>query len=115
MTGSLHRLTEFFARNARTEPRYAVLLAGKAITTTDSLDVVIRDLSPSGAQIQGRVLPTLGKLLILRKGELEVSGRIAWREGNRAGVRFEQPLPAERLFALVDSARSRSNVVTMVA
>jgi hypothetical protein len=115
MTGSLYRLTELFTRNARAEPRYTLLLTGKAITASGSLDVVIRDLSPSGAQIQGRVLPTLGKLLILRKGELEVSGRIAWREGNRAGIRFEQTLPEERLFALVDSARNRSNVVTIAA
>ena len=115
MTGSLNKLTELFARNRRAEPRYTLLLAGKAITASGSMDVIIRDLSPSGAQIQGSVLPAIGKLLILRKGELEVSGRIAWREANRAGISFEQPIPTERLFALVDSARSRSNVVTMVA
>jgi hypothetical protein len=115
MTGSLHRLAELFVRNRRAEPRYTLLLAAKAITTSGSLDVVIRDLSPSGAQIQGRVLPALGKLLILRKGALEVAGRIAWHQGNRAGISFEQPLPAESLRALVDGTRSRPNVMTMAA
>ena len=115
--GTLYRLTELFARGQRAEPRYTVLLSGKAITASGALDVVIRDLSLTGALIQGRVLPSLGKLLILRKGELEVSGRIAWREGNRAGIRFEQPLAADRLFALVDSNRVRpvQEVVAAVA
>ena len=107
MTDTLYKLTEFFGRAHRGEPRYTVLLTGTAITTSGSLDVVIRDLSLTGAQIQGRVLPAIGKLIILRKGALEVSGRIAWREGNRAGIRFEQALAADQLYALVDRSRVR--------
>lgn len=117
MTDTLYKLTEFFARGHRGEPRYTVLLTGTAITASGSLDVVIRDLSLSGALIQGRVLPGLGKLVILRKGPLEVSGRIAWREGNRAGVRFEHALAADQLYALVDRNRVRpvQDVVAVAA
>ena len=107
MTDTLYKLTEFFARSTRAEPRYTVLLTGKAITASGSFDVLIRDLSLSSAQIQGGALPGLGKLVILRKGGLEVSGRIAWREGNRAGIRIEQALAAGQLYALVDRKRAR--------
>ena len=105
---TLGRMTEIFAGNRRTEPRYSVLLTGQAISAIGSGPVIIRDLSLSGAQIEGGPLPPLGRLLILKKGALEASGRIAWREGNRAGLSFEQPLAAESLFALVDRARGRA-------
>jgi hypothetical protein len=106
--GALNRLTERFAGNRRTEPRYSVLLAGKAVSASHSTPVIIRDLSLSGAQIQGSSLPPLGGLLILKRGALEAAGRIAWREGNRAGLCFELPLAAEDLFALVDRTRQGS-------
>lgn len=113
--GALDRLTELFAGNRRTEPRYSVLLTGQAISATGSGRVIIRDLSLSGAQIEGAPLPPLGRLLILKKGALEAAARIAWREGNRAGVQFEQPLAAESLFALVDRARGRPHPPEAVA
>jgi hypothetical protein len=113
--GALDRLTDLFAGNRRTEPRYSVLLTGQAISAAGSGRVIIRDLSLSGAQIEGGSLPPLGRLLILKKGALEACGRIAWREGNRAGLRFEQPLAAESLFALVDRARGRPQPAQAVA
>ncbi len=97
---------EILVGNRRTEPRYSVLLTGQAISATGSGPVIIHDLSLSGAQIEGGPMAPLGRLLILKKGALEAAGRIAWREGNRAGLRFEQPLAAESLFALVDRARN---------
>jgi hypothetical protein len=106
--GTLDRLTEIFAGNRRTGPRYSVLLTGQAISATGSGPVIIRDLSLRGALIEGGPLTHLGRLLILKKGTLEAAGRVIWREGNRAGVQFEQPLAAESLFALVDRARGRS-------
>lgn len=117
MTDTLYKFAEFFARGQRGEPRYSVLLTGTAITASGSLDVLIRNLSLSGALIQGPWLPALGTLLILRKGALEVSARIAWREGNRAGLRFDQPLAADQLYALVDRNRIRpvADVVAVAA
>ena len=106
--GALDRLTELFAGNRRTEPRYSLLLAGQAFSAAGSGAVIIRDLSLSGAQIEGGSLPPAGRLLILKKGALEAAARIAWRHGNRAGIRFEQPISAESLFALVDPARGRA-------
>ena len=105
--GALDRLTEIFAGNRRGEPHYSVLLAGQAFSAVGSGPVTIRDLSLSGAQIEGSRLPPLGRLLILKKGALEAAARIAWRKGNRAGVRFVQPLSADSLFAVVDRARLR--------
>src|SRR5579875_1946095 len=105
--GTLQRLAELFAGNRRAEPRYSVLLAGQAISTSGSRPVIIRNLSLRGAQVEGSGLPPLGQLLILKKGPLEAAGRVTWREGNRAGLDFERPLTSESLFALVDRGRGR--------
>jgi hypothetical protein len=104
--GALDRLSELFARTRRAEPRYSVLLAGRAIAASCSGPVTIRDLSLSGALLDGPSLPPLGRLLILKRGPFEIAGRIAWRKGNRAGLRFERPLAAEALSAIVGRARN---------
>jgi hypothetical protein len=113
--GALGRLTELFAGNRRAEPRYSVLLAGQAISASGSSPVIIRDLSVRGAQLEGSSLPPPGRLLILRKGPLEAAGRVTWRNGNRAGLRFEQPIAAESLFALVDRARGQPQQEALAA
>ena len=51
--------------------------------------IKIRNMSPEGALIESSALPHVGEHLSLRRGELSVAGRIVWREGGRAGLRFD--------------------------
>jgi hypothetical protein len=49
----------------------------------------IRNLSSVGALIEGHGVPTEGSRVRLSRGDLKISGTIAWQSGDRAGVRFD--------------------------
>lgn len=58
--------------------------------------IKIRNMSRSGALIEGDALPGVGQPLRLQRGELIVSGRIVWRNAGKAGLRFEQDVEVGR-------------------
>jgi len=60
--------------------------------TTASGAVKIRNLSPHGALIESAVLPVVGESLELKRGPLFAAGLVAWRHGNRAGLKFDRPI-----------------------
>ncbi|HVJ01590.1 MAG TPA: PilZ domain-containing protein [Sphingomonas sp.] len=51
--------------------------------------VRIRNLSESGAMIDGAALPRPGSRLVLRRAEVEVAATVAWQAGGRCGVAFD--------------------------
>ena len=51
--------------------------------------VHIRNMSSSGALVEGAPLPDVGIRIMLRRGQLQAAGHVAWRTVNRAGVRFD--------------------------
>lgn len=53
-----------------------------------SIPVILRNLSAQGAQVDGDFSLTVGDAVTLQKGELSVPGRIAWRDGRKAGIAF---------------------------
>jgi hypothetical protein len=57
--------------------------------------VRIRNLSETGALIEGSGLPTAGTSVILKRGDLQVAATIAWAGGERRGVRFDSPTPVQ--------------------
>ena len=64
------------------------VLASMAAETVSGL-VKVRNMSSEGALIESAALPHVGEHLSLRRGELAAAGRIVWREGGRAGLRFD--------------------------
>jgi hypothetical protein len=94
---ALDRLGSFFGRCRRKQPRYSVLLSAKLVTADASALVTIRDLSSHGAQVQGSQLPPLNGVVILKRGKLEAAARVAWRNGDRAGLTFAKPIPSHLL------------------
>jgi hypothetical protein len=77
----------------RASPRTNLLLSATALVTGQSLPVRIRNLSETGAMLEGAGLPDAGTKLILKRGDLEVSATVAWAAGGRRGVRFDGPTP----------------------
>ena len=77
----------------RAAPRTNLLLAATAEVGGRSLPVRIRNLSETGALIEGAGLPDAGLPLILARGELQVAATVAWVAGARRGVRFAGPTP----------------------
>jgi hypothetical protein len=86
----------------RREPRYSLLLCVKLLTSRGMLPARLRDLSLSGALIEGPALPPPGSALFLVRGHLEISARVAWRRGDRAGLEFNTPLTEAELLAEVN-------------
>jgi hypothetical protein len=79
----------------RASPRTNLLLAANAEVGGRILPVRIRNLSETGAMLEGAGLPDAGMKLVLARGDLHVSAVVAWAAGGRRGVRFDGPTPVQ--------------------
>lgn len=79
----------------RASPRTNLLLAANAEVGGRILPVRIRNLSETGAMLEGAGLPDAGMKLVLTRGDLHVSAVVAWAAGGRRGVRFDGPTPVQ--------------------
>jgi hypothetical protein len=70
----------------RHQPRTHLFVAATLYADSGAAPVHIRDMSLTGARIEGAVLPDPGAKIVLRRGQLQAAGRIAWRLENRAGL-----------------------------
>ncbi|HEU0134296.1 MAG TPA: PilZ domain-containing protein [Allosphingosinicella sp.] len=77
----------------RVAPRTNLLLAATAEVGGRTLPIRIRNLSETGAMIEGAGLPEAGMKLVLVRGDLQVAATVAWAAGSRRGVRFGGPTP----------------------
>ena len=62
----------------------AMLFAGTALTP-----IHIRNLSTTGALIEGLALPAVGAAVSIRRASLSIDGILAWRSKNQAGIAFK--------------------------
>jgi hypothetical protein len=69
-------------------PRKNLLLAANVDIGSFSAPVRIRNLSETGALIDGTALPEVGSDLTLRRLEIEVGATVVWRMAGRCGIRF---------------------------
>lgn len=73
----------------RAYPRTSMFVLASMAATSVSGPIKIRNMSAGGALIEGAALPPVGEHLSLARGTLSVAGMIVWREGGRAGLRFD--------------------------
>lgn len=73
----------------RAHARTSMFVLASMAAASASGPVKIRNMSPSGALIEGGTLPHVGEHLSIRRGELAVAGRIVWRLDGRAGLQFD--------------------------
>jgi hypothetical protein len=66
-----------------------LFVAATLYSDSGSAPVNIRNLSHSGALIEGAVLPDVGTGIALKRGQLHAAGRIAWRSDRRAGLSLD--------------------------
>lgn len=76
-----------------------MILPARLISVTSEWAVRIRDIAPGGARVEATNLPEIGTDVLLKRGQEEVFGSIAWISGTHAGLEFEQPLDHEALEA----------------
>jgi hypothetical protein len=55
--------------------------------------VRIRNVSETGALIEGPHVPSKGARLFLARADLKIGATVAWTSGGKAGLRFDEPLP----------------------
>lgn len=70
-------------------PRKNLLLAATIEAGTLSATVRIRNLSASGAMLDGVALPNIGTRLVLRRSVIEMPATVVWQAAGRCGVQFE--------------------------
>lgn len=50
--------------------------------------IKLRNISPTGAQVEAENLPRRGTVVEVRRGGIGIIGTVMWRQGGRAGVAF---------------------------
>ena len=75
--------------------RSKVMLAAVIVVNFDWIDVRIRDLSRSGALIEGNLAIPVGTSVEVKRNEHSVPGEVVWSSGNRCGVAFATKIVIE--------------------
>jgi hypothetical protein len=70
-------------------PRKNLMLSATIESAGTRVAVRVRNLSETGAMLDGTVLPDPGARLVLLRAEIQVGATVVWRTGNRCGVHFD--------------------------
>ena len=92
MSLPLARYAESPDSDLRAETRTHLFMVAILGVGAAAVPVRIRNLSASGALIEGPNLPVADTAVTIRRGGLSVEGVIAWRSGNQAGMGFASPI-----------------------
>lgn len=98
-------LATTFESNRRVSDPEAVALAASAFALARSRSVIISDLSPEGAQIDGRDLPTAGEDLVVVAGPLDTMAKVVWRTDVKCGIRFDDIISEATIARMKDEAK----------
>ena len=87
MNGSIATVDE--PPEGRCDTRTHLFVAATLYADAGSAPVNIRNMSRSGALIEGGVLPEVGERITLKRGQLQATGWVAWRVDRKAGLRLD--------------------------
>lgn len=82
-------------RDARKNLMLAASIEGGAANRP----VRIRNLSASGAMIDGAVLPAKGSRFMLRRLEMQIGARVVWNADGRCGITFDETIVVDEWIA----------------
>ena len=80
----------------RHNKRSAVMLSATVEQWSSAEGSKVLNVSAEGALVAGPELRA-GASAVLRRNGIEIPGRVAWTDRDQSGIRFEKPLPVERL------------------
>lgn len=81
----------------RRSRRKTVLLNASIDLSGHMIPARVRNLSAEGVLIEANQPPVEGTEVIIRKGGMSLAGRVAWVDGNRAGLAIADGLAPERV------------------
>lgn len=79
----------------RRSSREPVVLAASAVTLDAARAVVVTDVSPSGAKLEGRDLPAEGTSVLFSVGNTQLLANVVWSGRNECGIGFETPISSD--------------------
>ena len=79
--------------------RNRVLMVAKLATPSREIDVRLRDVSATGARVEGTDLPQPGETVVLKRGAFESFAQIVWVSGAVAGIAFEEAFDEAELIS----------------
>ena len=85
--------------------REAVALAGSAYGLGRSRSIIVSDLSAEGARLDARDMPAPGDDVLVVIGPFDGLARVAWRNDDKCGVEFDEPLADYMLGAMKNDAK----------
>ncbi len=88
MLGSASQIAPLTTDESRREERTHLFVAATLYFADGSCPVHIRNMSPTGALIEGAVLPEIQMPAIMKRGELETNVSLVWKAGRKAGLSF---------------------------
>ncbi|SFS00286.1 PilZ domain-containing protein [Sphingomonas jatrophae] len=81
----------------RREPRYATRLAGALLTYRHRDEILVENVSRSGALVTGADLPERGTEVVLSAGAMEIVATVAWATDQSCGLMFHRNIDAGAL------------------
>lgn len=99
----------------RGSTRFNSFLTGIIRFAATSRPIRIRNISSTGALIEGLGLPTVDSSVILSRGSLCADGVVVWCKHQKSGVRFEKPISIEDWLPSVTINSAQLNVDTLIA
>jgi hypothetical protein len=91
----------------RRSSRSTVLLSATIEFADRSQPVKLRNLSEDGALVDGVGEVTENSEILFRRNDLCVAGRVAWIQGDHAGIAFNEPLERQVVLRHVSRAAAR--------
>jgi hypothetical protein len=84
----------------RETQRARVQLAATLAGTTREYPVTLRNISCTGAMVEGGSLPPKGWTVALKRGSMDELGDVVWTRGSFCGIHFFDPVPYEMVLEL---------------
>ena len=97
----------------RTNQRARLQLAAMLEGTTRAYRVLLRNLSATGAMLEGEELPPPGRMVALKRPDLDAFGTVVWTENGRCGLHFDERLDLEQVISLARAAPERPEAEPM--
>ena len=77
----------------RRSRRHRVMLSARLLSPVGLASVVLLDLSNEGAMVSAPLPLPQGSHVVLTRGRLEAHAVIAWTQGRRLGLEFDEAIP----------------------
>ena len=104
MSATRSEITPILPDDGRRNERTHLFLSAMLHSSAGSSPVHIRNISPTGALIEGSIEPKQGEELVLTRADLDASAKVVWKVGRRAGIAFTSTIHVADWMARPSSA-----------